>query len=106
MRIALALLATWLFAAGCRAPLSGAPCPCLAGYTCDQSLELCVPEGSGTPGHDGSTDDGGGLTDASGGLPDGGASDADLGLPDASGDVPDASLSDASAKADFTTTPP
>ncbi|HWM88950.1 MAG TPA: hypothetical protein VNO33_24030 [Kofleriaceae bacterium] len=104
MRIALSLLATWLFAAGCRAPLSGAPCPCLSGYTCDLSLDVCV-EGSGTPS-DGSTGDGGALPDGSGGFPsDSGPPDADFGVPDASGGFPDGDLPDASGLADFTTTP-
>jgi hypothetical protein len=52
MRIALAiasalvtaaLLAGALFAASCRAPPAGSPCPCVAGFRCDFDRQVCVP---------------------------------------------------------------
>jgi hypothetical protein len=102
MRIALALLATCLLAislsAGCRAPLEGAPCPCLPGYECVQMV--CVT-GSGATGDDASPIDdagGGGLPDSSPGEPDagpGGAPDAQTGEPDASTGTADAATGDA-----------
>jgi hypothetical protein len=49
-----ALLAA--LAVACTAPLSGAPCPCLPGFTCDVELDICRPSGSGS----GAAEDGGG----------------------------------------------
>jgi hypothetical protein len=99
MRFALAigLLAASLLAS-CRAPLEGAPCPCLVGFACSLAENVCVPVRSGTP-------DSGADTDASyfpdGGFPDGAPSDssptpdADL-TPDAGEPFPDAGDFDAS----------
>lgn len=95
---------------GCTAPLSGAACPCLAGYVCNEALGVCVEvdHQDGSPlddaGRDAAPPDdaGGDLPDAGGdsfdaGDPsDGGAcddacpSDAGLGLPDADVDAVDA----------------
>jgi hypothetical protein len=98
MRFALAIgLVMASILAGCRAPLEGAPCPCIIGFVCGES-GVCEPES-----FDGA-DSGSPVPDAAsypdGGFPDSGFNpDADLGEPDA--DVsPDASLADA---AGFTT---
>jgi hypothetical protein len=96
MRIAI-LLAGVLLAAGCRAPLEGAPCPCLSGYECS-AQNVCILVSSGSPEDD--AGDGDGEVDAAGGVPDassdGGVPDADVpdsggGEPDAGGGGPDAS---------------
>ena len=91
-RAAIALLLSWPLAAGCRVSLEGAPCPCLDGYTCDDSLGICVPISgavgdSGEQQSDASEFD----PDASGVTPDADfTTDAGLGLPDGSDGVPDA----------------
>ena len=93
MRIAI-LLAGMLLAAGCRAPLEGAPCPCLSGYECN-AQDVCVLVSNGGPQEDASSDDDGGdgdgETDAADSFPDassdGGAPDA--GIPDGGGGAPD-----------------
>ena len=83
MRIAI-LLAGVLLAAGCRAPLEGAPCPCLSGYECS-AQDVCVLVGNGGAEHDASGDDGGdGEPDAAERFPD---ASSDSGAPDAT--VPD-----------------
>jgi len=106
MRIAI-VLAGLLLAAGCRAPLEGAPCPCLSGYECN-SQNVCVLIAGGGPDIDAASQgDAGGDPDAAipdasvdgGDIPDaadvpdsgGGERDASGGEPDASGGEPDAS---------------
>jgi hypothetical protein len=41
--LAAVLLAGALFAASCRAPPAGSPCPCVAGFRCDFDRQVCVP---------------------------------------------------------------
>jgi hypothetical protein len=79
MKSAVASAFLAVLAAACTAPLSGAPCPCLPGFTCDVELEICRPSGSGAaedgggpggdggPGKDAASQDGGpgGESDAS-----------------------------------------
>ncbi len=103
MRIAL-LLAGVLLAAGCRAPLEGAPCPCLSGYECN-AQDVCVLVSNGGPQEDASSEDGGdgdGETDAAEGFPDA-ASDGgvpDASLPDGGGGAPDSGEPDGGSEPD------
>lgn len=85
MRFAI-ILAGALLAAGCRAPLEGAPCPCLSGYQCTVE-NVCVLATGVT---DASTQDDAGW------YPDGSAPDASI---DA-GDFPDAGPSDSGPEPD------
>jgi len=104
MRIAL-LLAGVLLAAGCRAPLEGAPCPCLSGYECN-AQDVCVLVSNGGPEADASEDDGDGdggdETDAAEGFPDassdGGVPDASV--PDSGGGAPDSGEPDGGSEPD------
>jgi hypothetical protein len=69
MRRALTSALLAVLAAGCTAPLSGAPCPCLPGFLCDAELDICRPAtGPGATGDGGSFDggsfDGGEVVDA------------------------------------------
>lgn len=91
MRFAI-VLAGALLAAGCRASLEGAPCPCLDGYVCGPQ-EICVPVTSGGPDPDGSIPLDGGGGD---GGDDAGGHDA---APDSGGE-PDASIPDAGGEPD------
>ncbi len=96
MRIAI-VLAGLLLAAGCRASLEGAPCPCLDGYLCnpqnvcvrfteDPDIDAASQDDAGGGAPDASVDGGPDASiDAGGELPDAGE------FPDAAGEKPDAS---------------
>jgi hypothetical protein len=93
-----AALAAGSLNAACQAPLSGAPCPCVDGYTCDELLGVCrqdldaggsvtdggydPSDGSSLPFPDAAGSDAGGQPDASGEA-DAGGDFPDSGLPDA-----------------------
>jgi hypothetical protein len=34
-------------ASSCKAPLDGAPCPCLDGYVCDEAVGVCIENRAG-----------------------------------------------------------
>jgi len=81
MKVAIGLLALTLLG-GCQAPLAGAPCPCLDGYVCDSTRDVCIES------FDSGTILDGALPDAGFPEPDGSQGSDD------SGPVPDAATSE------------
>ena len=96
---------------GCQRKLGAAPCPCIEGWTCCASQDLCYPAGTGCPGTAGEGGAGGGRDgELTGGTGGGGAGDAmDASLLDAASRDNDGSLLDAASRdgepADWLTRP-